>query len=205
MNISELLAEVYYQNEDTREGWCTPTRSGLLARTIYNNKLTNCLVIGVFAGKSTFAVATALKAIGRGNVDACDAWLPSASAVGQEGKDAEWWKTLDHEAIYNIFMEKRTKYGLEQFITVHRMTNRELYPLVKNKVYDYAEIDGNHGEEDCTFDVEHFVPLLRVGGILWADDLNWSGADKAYARLPALGMKKIGELDTGALFIKEKS
>jgi predicted O-methyltransferase YrrM len=44
-------------------------------------------------------------------------------------------------------------------------------------------IDGNHSEEASTSDVDLFMPLVKPGGVVFMDDLNWDSTKRAQEKM----------------------
>lgn len=187
-------------------GWCDLDRVRMLAQLVLDHKITNALLIGVYGGRDTFAIALAMQHRGEGVIHGVDPWSPSASAAGMDGQNAEWWGNLDHEQIWHGFMRKRAELGLVPFSKVLRMTNREAEHPLRGERFGLVVIDGNHGEESV-WDVEHFFPLLDVGGFIYLDDVDWSNecgpsVRDAVKRIETMGVEKVRDVGTGRLYRK---
>ncbi len=188
----------------TLQGWTSPEKALLLANTVYDNKLYNCIELGVYGGMSALPVAMALKALNKGSIYCVDPWKVEASIAGQDEINAKWWSELDHNSIYAGFLEAVRYNQLRLQVIVERLTSEEMYAQMdKNERFDYVNIDANHSIEKSTWDVEHYVPLVRSGGYIWQDDLIWQGSDAAYQKMLTLGVEEICREGTGALFRKK--
>ncbi len=194
--IDKLLPQMH--------GWTSPIKAKLLARTVYDNKLTSCLEVGVYGGASAIPVALALKALGTGTIACVDPWDPEASAMGQEEVNAKWWRELDHNAILSSFKGFRYALGLYEYMPIYRMTNKAYYEQLTGAYYDYLNIDANHSVEESVWDIQHFVPLVKVGGYIWQDDIHWQNRSDAYELLKTMGVEEIATIDTGVLVRKIK-
>lgn len=56
--------------------------------------------------------------------------------------------------------------------------------LEKGARFDLCYIDASHDEEDVLADIAAWLPLLRPGGVLFGDDLDWPSVDAAITRCP---------------------
>lgn len=139
----------------------------------------NVLVeIGVFAGRSLFAGALAMKpgsvAIG------IDPWKREDSVRGFEDANKEWWGRINHDQIYDECRRDLEKLGLSDRCYLLRCNSREALPLIKRfGPIDVLHIDGNHSEESSCFDVVNYVPLVKANGVIFVDDIDWETTKRA--------------------------
>lgn len=164
------------------EGWCPPDKATSIAVDILNHQPEVCVEIGVFAGRSLLAAALALKENGRGVIYGIDPWTPDASSEGFVEGDANrvWWGKLDHNVIMQQFLDYIALLGVQDSIRVVRKTNREALPeITLVSPIDWLHIDGNHSVELARYDVENYVPLVRSGGRIWFDDVDWGSTASA--------------------------
>jgi hypothetical protein len=206
MSQHELLHRLH-QFIPTLGGWCTPERAQDLAMMVLTLRPEQTVVLGVWAGRDTFALALAHQHVGKGKVLAVDPWAAAASVEGQGEADAAWWSNQQmHDAVYREFMSKRSMLGLEGRIDVVRARSDQA--SVPPEI-GFLGVDGNHGPE-AVKDVERWAPSVVVGGIVYMDDLNWSGGAvmEGVQRLLAMGFKELyrpsGPLETGAFFQRIK-
>jgi predicted O-methyltransferase YrrM len=171
------------------EGWCTPDKAISLASRVLAEQPSICVEIGVFGGRSLCAIALALKENGSGKVYGIDPWKASASVAGygQNDSNCQWWKSIDHEAIYRGCMDWINNLCVKDQVEIIRKTNKEALDEVKALgEIGMLHIDGNHTEESSMFDVENYVPLCAPGAIVWFDDMDWASTNAAQARLSEL-------------------
>ena len=188
----------------TLDGWCTGQRAFELAACIVALKPKVSVVLGVWGGRDTFAIAMAHQHNGFGKCIAVDPWQAQASVVGQTGAHAAWWSDQQkHDLVYERFMGNMHRLGLTAQIEVHKMKACEVTPPKK---IGLLVVDGNHGP-DSIADVERWAPNVTVGGVCYADDINWKGGHvvEAVERLKAMGFVQIYERDTGAFFQRVKT
>jgi predicted O-methyltransferase YrrM len=132
--------------------------------------------IGVWGGKSLIPMARSLKELKQGKIYGIDPWESSASIEGMEDDDYEWWDKVDHKNILKGLMYKINQFMLKDQIELIKLTSEEA-PEIQN--IDILHIDGNHSEKSSMLDVNKWVPLVRKGGIIILDDLDWSTNDRA--------------------------
>lgn len=192
---------------DPIPGWCELSRVRAIAKLVLDHKITNALLIGVYGGRDTFAVALAMQHRGEGVIHGVDPWSAEASADGMHGDNKTWWGGLDHDLIFNSFMLKRAELSLVPYVKFHRMTNREALDKVKDERFGLIVIDGNHGAESI-WDVKNFFPLLNDGGFIYMDDVAWTngpnlpGVPDAVKVLEGMGVERVLEVGTGRLYRK---
>lgn len=175
------------------EGWCTNKKATTLMNLVFLTRPQVIVEIGVFGGKSLVPMAYALKHLGSGIVYGIDPWAASESLVGQtEEANREWWGKIDHEAIYRGLVSKVKQFNLQKHVQLLK-TSSARAPAIPN--IDILHIDGNHSEETSVFDVLKWVPLVRKGGIIIFDDLDWVTTKKAAAFLDDYGTKFLQESD----------
>jgi len=151
-------------------GWCSINKASIMIDLVFMLEPKTIVEIGVFGGKSLVPMAVALEAIGKGNIFGIDPWNSFESADGMEGVHLEWWGNLDHEKIMRDLQIKVVEFALLNQIFLIKTTS-ELAPTISN--IDILHIDGNHSEKASYFDVNKWVPLVRKGGVIIFDDLDW--------------------------------
>ncbi len=135
-------------------GWCPPEKAINLMSIIFALRPKVVVETGVFGGKSLIPMALALKAIGSGKAIGIDPWRGN----------------IDHEEIYQGFVENVKRLGLEPFIEVQRAKSDDVKPP---KVIDCAHFDGQHAAQVLR-EVKRFGSRVRIGGIVVLDDLSWA-------------------------------
>src|SRR5438128_3738921 len=88
-----------------------------------------------------------------------------------DSANKEWWSSIDHLLILEGLQTKIMQFALVDQILLIKSTS-ENAPLIYN--IDIVHIDGNHSEEASMLDVQKWVPLVRQGGFIIFDDINWS-------------------------------
>ena len=167
----------------TMNGWCTYDKAMDLIQDVINRKPVECAEIGVFAGRSLFAIALALKANKNGRIVGIDPWLPTESTKGfsKNDENSVWWNQLDHDSIFNECHRTVENLDLSDKIELFRGTSEEAAKKFQEegRVFDMIHIDGNHSEECSVNDVNLWLPLLRESGTVWFDDIDWQTTHEA--------------------------
>lgn len=186
MNIPDSISH-YITRGMPPDGWCSPEKAEALARAVLETRPACCVEIGVYSGRSLFAIALALKALGYGMAIGIDPWSQQASIEGWADENRKWWGALDHNAIYQQFLHYRTKLGLDQTIIAMPVTSDEalrLFTLFGAGVQiGLLHIDGNHSSKQALADVNGYTPMVPPGGIIVFDDLDWGTTKPAQERL----------------------
>jgi len=172
----EQTKQIAFSYMQSLEGWCTRNKASILIDLIYMLRPTTVVEIGVWGGKSLIPMAYAMKSLNQGSCYGIDPWDNQASIVGMEGANYDWWEKVDHEGILNGLISKIALYQLFPQITLIRSTSQNAAPIEN---IDMIHIDGNHSEESSMFDVNKWVPLVRKGGIVIFDDVDWPSNAKA--------------------------
>lgn len=202
MKTSELFWSIE-QLVPTLEGWCIPEKACDFANFILAFRPEVSLEVGVFGGRGTLSMALAHQFIGKGRVIAVDPWSAQASAVGMTGKDAEYWRNQKmHDDVYRGFLANAERLNVMPWIEVQKVTSAK---MVLPKRIDFAVIDGNHADEAIA-DADRIAPRVPVGGIIYLDDLNWTGGavGRAADNLKSIGFAQLFAKDQGAFFQRLK-
>ena len=145
-------------------------RSGFFTETLGKNKLTRCLEIGCFEGRSAvWMVQNLLNA--EGHLYCLDTWKGGP-------------KGTDMVAVENRFLNNTKPFSSQ--ITVLKGTSFEgLVGLLakEQETFDFIYIDGSHTAWDVLADCVLAWRLLKVGGIMAMDDYMW-GKDTLGDRSP---------------------
>ena len=182
----------------SKNDWCKPVKAHALAAAILTLRPAIVVEIGVFRGGSFIPMAMAVREVGRGLAIAIDPWSAQASVEGQAGANKEWWASVNHDVVAKEFVEQVALLSLGEFVQVVRKRSDDA--IVPAKI-DILHVDGNHGEQ-AVKDVERFAPNVRVGGMVFMDDIGWDGGavGRACERLLGMGFIKLYDMDTGAMF-----
>jgi hypothetical protein len=201
--MTPLFAQIEHETLTMPHGWATVAKAQMLAAAVLALRPALAIEIGVYAGKSAFPVALAMKEVNHGRLIAIDPWSAQESKVGQiNPADHKFWSTLDHDMIYQTFRHHALRLNVAHLIQIERKRSDDFEP--PNGI-GLLHVDGNHSEQACR-DMERFAPKCRVGALLFADDIGWAGGGVARGveKLKAMGWEQLFFLDTGAVFQKVK-
>lgn len=148
--------------------WCSPFKASTLIDIVHSIQPKNVVEIGVFEGATLLPVAFALQEIGDGCVYGIDPWDVNKSTCMLEGADFIWWNAVDHEKIYNCLLEHINEYGLSNRIQLIRASSEEVSLPIS---IDMLHIDGNASGWGVLSDVIRWMPKVRRGGVIIANDI----------------------------------
>ncbi len=181
--------------------WCSVEKGQTLAAIVLAFRPKVTVEIGVFSGASFLPMALAHKFIKHGAAYAIDPWSKDASVEGLEAPNANWWKEVDHDRIYQLFLSKAKELGVDGISKVIRAKSDDVKPPSE---IGLLHVDGNHGAQ-AVKDVARFAPNVHVGGICVMDDIGWQENEIYHVReavdnLYKMGFVKLYDLGTGAVF-----
>lgn len=198
MKLSDLLKTIEVSIPNLG-GWATPEKCCEFAATVIALHPHVTVELGTWMGRGAFSLAMAHKFIGYGKVHVVDPWSALASVDGMTGADAQWWgDQAKHELAFDQFNKTKTMLQLDAWIEVQR-TSSELASIPEG--IGFLIIDGNHGPQAVN-DVARWGHHVIVGGVVYLDDLNWSGGAVAQAGkdLMALGFVPLYKRDEGMFY-----
>lgn len=162
--------------------------------------------IGVYKGKSLFPVAEAFKE-NKGKCYGIDPWTGKnlkEKDVSQELKELidHQADCMDFDALYYSVLENRQRFAMEDTVTLLRQTSEEAVSYFMDHAdeiletvlgvkqdqedsrafIDMLHIDGNHDYQYVSKDAELYIPLVRQGGVIVFDDINWESVRKVYEK-----------------------
>jgi predicted O-methyltransferase YrrM len=159
------------------EGWCTREKALVLIDLLLEIRPQVVLEVGVFGGKSLIPMAFALQFNRKGKIIGIDPWDSQKSIEGQTIEHAEWWLSIDHEAILQDLINKISEHKLGNYIELIRSTSIDA--TIKTREIDVLHIDGNHSDQTSYIDVTKWVPYVKKGGLIIFDDLDWASTARA--------------------------
>lgn len=166
----EMTKQTAFHYMSQLEGWCSRNKASVLIDLVFMVRPKIIVEIGVWGGKSLIPMAHALKVLENGRIYGIDPWDNHASIDGMEGANYDWWEQVDHQFILNGLIDKVIQYHLYEQITLLRSTSNEAAPIAN---IDILHIDGNHSEKASMIDVNKWIPLVRKGGFIIFDDVDW--------------------------------
>lgn len=182
-------------------GWTSVSKGQAMAAAILTLRPRYSVELGVYAGKGLVTLGLAHKEIGFGIAIGVDPYSAQVSAEGQlNPNDHKFWSTLDHEMIYGWANAEVAKHGVGDFVKLIRKRSNEWTPPDGIGV---LRIDANHGESVLT-DVRLYCPKVERGGVLFLDDMDWTGGyvRQAAKILRDTGWRELYRIDDGAAFQK---
>jgi hypothetical protein len=126
--------------------------------------------VGAWKGKSTsYLIVNAIN-IGKNiKIDVVDTWM---------GSDEDIHKTdSDISKLFDVFTENLK--SVENYYTPIRLNSIEASKLYQDYSLDFVFIDASHKKEDVIDDINHWLPKLKIGGVLAGDDLPWQSVRDA--------------------------
>lgn len=170
LGFSEKLE--IYRNASGLQGWCSVEKMSVLIDLILQEKLRIIVEIGVFGGKSLIPMAEALKINQEGKVFGIDPWSPVEALWGIKNRENRiFWGQIEYQEIYEDLLKKIEQLGLEEHIVLICSTSAKAEPIEE---IDLLHMDGNHSLEAINHDVAKWVPLVRKGGVIVLNDLDWT-------------------------------
>lgn len=191
----DLFKDIDNALKEIAHGWTSPHKAFKMASMVLALQPDITIEIGVWYGKGVVSLGLAHKAISKGIVIGIDPYDPQASEVGQMDANKEWWPAQDHDVAYHMCLANINKYGVSEFVKIVRQTS-DAYACPNG--IGLLRIDGNHSIQGYK-DAVKYAPLVRVGGILILDDMDWQGGaiQRAYSWLKQNGWVDLYRLDDG--------
>lgn len=156
---------------DQVHGWCSHHKASILIDIILAIKPKTIVEIGVWGGKSLLPMAYTLKVFGCGKAYGIDPWDNEASLEGvQHESNIAYWGQIDHNGVLHRLIDVIDQYELQDHVELIRATSIGA-PEIQD--IDILHIDGNHSEITSFIDVTKWVPLVKRGGWIIFDDMNW--------------------------------
>ena len=150
------------------EGWSSKEKLDLMVDLILERKPKKLLEIGLYFGRSFFPIYWAAQEYGGAEVYGIDPFDPNASLEGMEGAHHAAWGSIDHDVIYQTFMDEVAELPSKPDIRIAR--SREVEDFVE---VGFLHIDGNHSINEALKDVQFWVPKMAKGGVIVFDDVDW--------------------------------
>lgn len=191
--MQELYSWLDMKRTPRLEGWCSWDKAIALMSTTWALRPAVCVEIGVWAGRSALPVALALRENGHGVLHCIDPYQPAASAEGYDTANADWWTNVaNHQYAKNQLDDLVNKAGLFRSVRIHARKSDDVQPP---DMIDLLHIDGQHTAQ-AKRDVERFASRVRVGGIVFMDDVSWANSGVGHVRgavdaLASMGFQKL--------------
>lgn len=182
--IGDLIEQV--------DGWCTPYKASVLYKLALLEGVQLGVEIGIYGGKSLFPVAQAFKHKGYGIHYGIEAWdnEVAVETPTNEANDA-WWRDLDLKGIKQRFLENMMRLEMGGEIAVIQAPSDVSFQLFSSHRFrgkvDLLHIDGAHSVNESLHDVSNWTKIVRPGGFVILDDINWPTVHLAHDYLKRLG------------------
>jgi Methyltransferase domain len=162
--------------------WLDLDRAYQMAELIIDTKPEVVVEIGTFKGQSLITQAFAVRDNHKGKIYAIDPWSVSFAVEGSnDPENNDWWsKKINLEDIHHNCMKAIWDHHLEEWAIVIRSPSQFVFQLFPNNI-DICYIDGNHSELVSCRDVRNYLPRIKSGGYIWADDTSWPTTQRALA------------------------
>jgi glycosyltransferase involved in cell wall biosynthesis len=158
----------------------------LMASLFLNYHLKNYVEIGVYRGRSFFPMAyiaeqNACMAYGIDPYNFDDAKENDLEEQKKEEVNT-FLSRIDFSAMYDDVTSFQIENNLDKASKIIRETSEEAHPFFKNNQIeiDMLHIDGNHDTEFVRKDAELYIPLVKNGGFIIFDDINWISIKPVY-------------------------
>jgi hypothetical protein len=168
MTLAQQIDDALKNNPD---GWCASEKAHNLAACVVAVGGGTVVELGIYAGRSLFPMALAVKHLGAGHVIGVDAFDCDVAADGENDANAEWWERVPFEKIEEKFREALAELDLQSVVTVLKEKSENVIPPHEISV---LHVDGQHMDQ-AVADVRRFAPQVMIGGFCILDDLTWEG------------------------------
>ncbi len=190
-------------------GWCSEEKMNRLYTLVKecDREDSEPLIIelGIFAGRSLFPMALACQDLGKGGVFGIDAWSNEAATQGtNHPANDEYWSKINLE---NILLAYQTSIGhlaLEKYIQTLRGKTIDFIDMFENDSIDIIHFDSSHNPETVIPELDGYVPKIKKGGFLIADDYLWPEVREAYDKIPSYGFEIYENYNEWVIFRKIK-
>ncbi len=164
------------------EGWNSVEKSLAMGNLVLDQKATIIVELGVFGGRSLIPVAMALRDAGQGGrIYGIDPWQIAAGVEGEPpGEGLQWWLTqCPLNDIHTGCMKAIWDEALEPWVVIMRCRAEQAAHLFAPGSIDILYIDSNHSEFCSCRDTNLYLPLVKPGGHIWFDDIDWPSTERA--------------------------
>lgn len=186
------------------DGWCPKEKGLIMYDLVIKSKSKLTVELGVFGGRSFIPMALAHKALGIGKCVAIDPWQNTSSTTNysETNDNYKWWNNLDHEAIYNKFVDSLNKYEVFDIVDIIRKESKDTISYFKDDSIDVLHQDGNHSEGTSSEEVNLYASKIKKNGYWIMDDTNWETTYLAQKLLLSKGFVLIADHKEWKIFQK---
>ena len=166
-------------------GWCPREKGERMYNLVKDTRAELTVELGVYGGRSFIPMVYGHKDGGHGKAVGVDPWATSDSIANYPPSDPnyEWWDSIDHNNIYNIFQAVLAANDLTAFCEIHRKKSTEVVDMFEDGSIDVLHQDGNHSVESSVWEVNAFANKVKPGGYWIMDDTDWDTTKEAQAKL----------------------
>jgi predicted O-methyltransferase YrrM len=167
------------------EGWCTLHKAWKLHELAMDSQCNLAVEIGIYGGKSLLPVAAAFAKKGAGRIFGVEPWENAvAIETATSAENDEWWARHDLIAIKRGFLKRVVELELEAYVRLLEIPSDAAIMVFQsarfNGKVDLIHIDGAHSLEESVFDCAYWLRILRSGGHIVLDDINWATVGIAF-------------------------
>ncbi|MGD0877562.1 MAG: glycosyltransferase [Anaerolineales bacterium] len=168
-------------------GGCPLQKSFLMSYIFLKYDLKNYVEIGVYRGRSFLPMAYVARIMG-GMAFGIDPYTPEIAKLfdlkeGDRQKVNAFVDTLDFTKIYQDVINLDQKLKLDNNSKIIREKSNMAVRHFRQISIDMLHIDGNHDTKHVLEDVDLYLPLVKNGGFIVVDDINWDSVKPAYKKL----------------------
>jgi len=170
---------------DAVQGWNSTAPT--FARVIEEVRPQTIVEVGSWLGASAIHMAKECRRIGlMPKIYCVDTWL-GATEFWTDAADTEERNLRQRNGypqVYFDFLSNVVQARMQDIITPIPTTSTIGAKVLRHHgiIADLIYIDGSHDFEDVVQDIRSYAPLVRQGGILFGDDLNWPGVSAAVSQ-----------------------
>lgn len=162
------------------------TKTFLMAYIIKEFKLDSYLEVGVYKGKSFFPSAYAIS-LNNGTSIGVDPYNMESAYENDceetlKNEIENFIEATDFNKIYNDVSLYKSKYEcFDKAMFIRKKSQIALKEFIlEKKIFDFIHIDGNHDTENVKEDFYNSYELLKEGGFIVFDDINWESVKIIY-------------------------
>lgn len=167
-------------------GGCPVDKALYMAKLIVDHGMNRTVEIGVYRGRSLIPQALAHKRTG-GMVIGIDPYERAAAheddvAPAIKGLVKYWLDTTNFDDVFSELSVRLERLDLTRHARLLRMNSAEARKEVQSPI-DMLHIDGNHDSRFVLEDIENYLPIVRPGGFIIMDDIDWPSVAACLPRL----------------------
>jgi predicted O-methyltransferase YrrM len=162
-------------------GRCDHLKGNIIKKYVSKLKAKLCVEIGVFKGSSLMYFIESLIE-NNGKVIGIDPYLLDSfknDIPDIKSKeliyDVLFTKQEILDKIYDELYEIIQNNNLTPHVDLIRNKSENISKQFKKQSIDIIHIDGNHDEVNVSNDIKLYLPLIKDGGVIIMDDINWIG------------------------------